>query len=185
MRPQLSSESYNQGEFFKYELEDLVSKDNPLRLLSDRIDWNKLETSFLDLYRKSQGRPGVSIRLLLGLQIIKYTNNTSDEFVLKHFSETPVWQYFCGFRYFEHRKPCDATTLVKFRQKIGEEGINLLLAETVRIGKLEEIFKNSDLDRIHVDTTVQEKNITYPHDVKHLVKIHRRLLKALLKKNSS
>ncbi len=163
----------------------MVPKSHPLRLLSDRINWDELEGKFLPLYSPNNGRPGISIRTLIGLQLLKYIENESDEKAVKRLSENAPWQYFCGKRYYECKKCCDATTLVKFRQKIGEEGLNILLAETVRIGKSEKIFKSKDLDKIHVDTTVQEKNITYPHDVKHLVKVHGKLLKALLKKKIS
>lgn len=36
-----------------------------------------------------------------------------------------------GWAYHEDRPPCDASTLIKFRQLLGEEGVKELLAQPV------------------------------------------------------
>lgn len=67
---------------------------------------------------------------------------------------------------FQHRLPCHPTTLVKWRQRIGEKGLEQLLSQTIDTAKRmallpEKLFKN-----VNVDTTVQEKSITFPTDTK-------------------
>jgi len=62
----------------------------------------------------------------------------------------------------------NATELVYFRKRIGTEGARLVLEESIRI--------NHDYDQesggtVYIDSTVQEKNITYPTDAKLLKKI--------------
>lgn len=64
--------------------------------------------------------------------------------------------------------PCEASELVHFRNRIGEEGIELILKESIAIN-------NDDHDENNrtgfIDSTVQEKNITYPTDSKLAKKI--------------
>ena len=43
-------------------------------------------------------------------------------------SDAPRWQFFSGQSFYEDRLPCDAATLVKFRELLGEEGVEELLA---------------------------------------------------------
>jgi len=56
---------------------------------------------------------------------------------------------------------------VHFRHRIGEEGIELILMESIRVNG-----KDGKEDKGSVDTTVQEKNITYPTDSK----LHRKII---------
>lgn len=182
MKPEIQGEVNRQGELFKRELDELVPKNHPLRLLADKLEWERLEEEFSQLYCSNNGRPGVSVRMLIGLLMLKYIGNVSDDRAVEYLSESVVWQYFCGLRYFECKKYCDEATLVRFRQRIGEAGVTILLEETVRLGKRERLLVEEDVQRVHVDTTVQEKHITYPHDIKHLAKVHQKLLKGLRKK---
>jgi len=57
--------------------------------------------------------------------------------------------------------PCAASELVRFRKRIGEEGIEVILKESIRINS-----DDAGDDEVSVDTTVQEKNITFPTDAK-------------------
>ena len=60
--------------------------------------------------------------------------------------------------YYEDRQSCDATTLVKFRQLLGEEGVEELLAQTINVAV------ELKLIRVIVDSTVQHKAIAHPTD---------------------
>ena len=89
--------------------------------------------------------------------------------------ENAYYQYFCGGLEFMPKQPCDASELVHFRNRIGEEGMELILAESIRVNTDHD---NEDhFDTAFIDSTVQEKNITYPTDAK----LHKKIIKNVLK----
>src|SRR5690606_8148464 len=88
----------------------------------------------------------------------------SDEGVVQRWADTPRWQFFSGQSYYEDRQPCDATTLVKFRKLLGEDGVEELLAQTINVAVELKLIKPQELSRVIVDSTVQEKAIAHPTD---------------------
>jgi len=88
--------------------------------------------------------------------------NESDESAVDRWKENPYWQYFCGEVHFQHHWPFDPTELIKFRKRIGELGMERILKVSI------DLFERKEVQEKHVlvDTTVQEKNITYPTDTK-------------------
>jgi IS5 family transposase len=80
--------------------------------------------------------------------------------------ENPYWQQFCGMSDFQWELPCDPSDLVYFRGRIGEKGVALILAVSARMHG-----KRAKESEVIVDSTVQEKNITYPLDTKQYRKI--------------
>lgn len=156
-------------------LEDMLSHQHPLFQLSNKINWESFENAFSPLYCSTNGRPAHPIRLMCGLLILKHLRNVSDEMVVFQWSENAYYQYFCGGLEFMPKQPCDASELVHFRNRIGEEGMELILAESIRVNTDND---NEDhFDTAFIDSTVQEKNITYPTDSK----LHKKIIKNVLK----
>lgn len=139
-------------DFFRARLDHMIDLRHPLVVLASRMPWQHLEASVahlfsrkahtgvampdLDLFgeapppvarQSNAGRPRVALRTMIALLYVKHAFNLSDEAVVERWSETPRRQYFSGHSYFEERLPCDATTLVKFRRLLGEEGVEELL----------------------------------------------------------
>ena len=111
-------------------LEAMLSHEHPLFQLSNKINWKRFENAFSPLYCSNNGRPAHPIRLMYGLLILKHLRNVSDEMVVSQWSENTYYQYFCGGLEFMPKQPCDASELVHFRNRIGEEGMELILAES-------------------------------------------------------
>ena len=156
-------------------LEDMLSHEHPLFQLSNKINWERFENAFSPLYCSNNGRPAHPIRLMCGLLILKHLRNVSDEMMVSQWSENAYYQYFCGGLEFMPKQPCDASELVHFRNRIGEEGMELILAESIRVNTDHD---NEDhFDTAFIDSTVQEKNITYPTDAK----LHKKIIKNVLK----
>ena len=145
-------------------LEDMLSHQHPLFQLSNKINWECFEKAFSPLYCSTNGRPAHPIRLMCGLLILKHLRNVSDEMVVSQWSENAYYQYFCGGLEFMPKQPCDASKLVHFRNRIGEKGMELILAESIRVNTDHD--DEDHFDTAFIDSTVQEKNITYPTDAK-------------------
>lgn len=156
----------------------LLSHEHPLYQLAEAIDWTRFESEFGSLYAEDVGRPGLSMRLMVGLHYLKYLFDESDETVVEKFIENPYWQFFCGRTYFEHEIPCHPTSLVKWRGRIGASGMEKLLTETLSTAKREQALRASEIKRVHVDTTVQEKAVAFPTDARLYHKARRALVRA-------
>ena len=65
----------------------------------------------------------------------------------------------------------------RFRQRIGESGCELILQATVAAGLNSNTIKPAHLKRVTVDTTVQEKAVSFPTDSKLLNRSRVRLVK--------
>ena len=147
-------------------LKDILDKKHALYQLADRLNWDSLIEGFGAYYSDGPGRPEVPIRIIVGLHYLKYLENESDESVVEKFCENPYWQYFCGLETFQHKLPCHPTTLVKWRKRVGEKGVEKLLSHTIDTAKSEALLPEKLLKNVNVDTTVQEKSITFPTDTK-------------------
>lgn len=75
------------------------------------------------------------------------------------------------------RLPIDPSSLSRFRQRIGEPGCEKLLAESIQAGLTSGTVKERGFKRVTVDTSVQEKAITFPTDSKLLNRSRERLVK--------
>lgn len=154
-------------------LSDQLDQKHPLYILSNRINWSIFEEAFKIYYSEKMGKPSKPIRLMVSLLILKHLRNLSDENLVEQWSENVYFQYFSGEPQFRPGLPCVSTELVAFRQRIGEPGAELILKESIRINKPEEKDKEDGSPplALSLDTTVQEKNITYPTDDKLYKKI--------------
>jgi IS5 family transposase len=153
-------------QLFQSRLENMVNPDHALCHLADLIQWQRFDESFAPLYCQDNGAPALPTRLMVGLFYLKYTTNLSDEALVERWLENPYWQYFCGETHFQTDFPCDPTSLGNWRRRIGEEKLKLLIEETIRVAVEKKFVTQKELSQVVVDTTVQEKNITFPTDAK-------------------
>jgi IS5 family transposase len=190
-------------DFFRSRIDQMIDLRHPLAVLASRMPWQQIEASVshlfvrkaragvtmpdLDLFgeapavvgRKSNaGRPRVPLRIMISLLYLKHAFNESDEGVVQRWRDTPRWQYFSGLAYYEDRLPCDATTLVKFRQLLGEEGVEELLAQTINVAVELQLIQRQALKQVIVDSTVQHKAIAHPTDSKLLETARVKLVEA-------
>lgn len=155
-----ATQKHKQGNLLYPDLLDQLNPKHPLLQLASVIPWSELEESFLPLYSK-KGRPAKPVRLMVGLLLLKQIENLSDERVVEAWVQNPYYQSFCGMQCFQWKFPCEPSDLVHFRKRIGEKGVEKILNISIKL------HGEAALERhIVIDTTVQEKNITFPTDTK-------------------
>ena len=159
------------------ELVEVVNRQHSLVRLADEVDWARFGEAFGVTYAEGVGRPGVPTRLMVALHYLTYAFDLSDEQVLAGWLENPYWQYLSGMKFFEHRLPIDASSMTRWRKRIGEAGAQELLTETIEAGLRLKLVKVSQLQRVNVDTTVQEKHVRFPTDARLYQRARERLVK--------
>jgi IS5 family transposase len=178
------------ADFFRARIDEMINLNDPLAVLTTRLPWTQIEASLAAKFERrvragqllegqdmfgptavlagggtsSAGRPKLPIRLMASLLYLKHSFNLSDEELVVRWSENVLWQFFSGMGYFEHRLPCDATQIGRFRRDLGEDGMEQLLKATIDTAVAMKAVKPKDLERVIVDTTVQEKAIAHPVD---------------------
>ena len=159
-------------DFFRARIDQMIDLRHPLAVLASRMPWQEIEARVAHLFvRKAHagvampdldlfgekpprqvsgskaGRPRIALRVMISLLYLKHAFNESDEGVVSRWADTPRWQFFSGQSYYEDRLPCDATTLVKFRKLLGEEGVEELLAQTINVAVELKLIKPQELSR--------------------------------------
>jgi len=147
-------------QFLAPTLREMCNPKEPLYQLAEKIDWQSIEGELSPLYADF-GRPAKPIRLMVGLHLLKHMYNLGDETVVKTWVRDPYFQFFTGENVFQWKVPLEPSDMVHFRKRVGEKGIEQILALTIKVHG-----KKAEETEVIIDTTVQEKNITHPTDVK-------------------
>lgn len=175
-RPSPQTQADETGDLFRSRLDNMIDMRHPLVTLAGKINWSALEIAWgARTQPAGAGNPALPVRLIAGLLYLKHMHNLSDEAVCARWLENPYWQFFTGEVWFQTRFPCDPSSLTRYRKRLGEAGLEELLSLTVETGKAMKAVSTRDLQRVIVDSTVQEKAVAYPTDSR-LLEIARRKL---------
>lgn len=160
-----------------------LNPKNHLFKIANTIDWNSLSGKMAKFYCPNNGRPSKPSRLKIGLLILKHLyNNASDSETINLLKENIYAQYLCNIHLEEifrktvrddEKEIIDSSTLSKFREKIGVEGVRIIEQEIFQCLKRAKLLKGR---KLILDTTVVPSNITYPTDVSLLEKLRRKTL---------
>jgi len=166
-----NSPNQSQSTFLYQGLKEILNPKEPLYQLSDKMPWGEMEKEF-EKYYVNFGRSAKPIRLMVSLLLLKQIYNLGDETVVESWVQNPYWQYFSGYTMFQWKFPIEPTDLVHFRKRIGKKGIEKIFKISIDLHG-----KKSKENEVVIDTTVQEKNITYPTDVK----LHKKIIDKCVK----
>ena len=165
-------------DLFRTELVNLIDHRHELVRLAELIDWQAFADEWSPQFVSTTGRPALPTRLMAALLYLKHVYALSDEDTVERWSENPYWQHFSAERYFQHALPCDPSSLVRWRQRIGEAGCEWLLAQSIAAATRGRVIKRASLDEVVLDTTVQPKAIAHPTDSRLLNRAREQLVHA-------
>src|SRR6266853_1561246 len=130
MRPRVKPQDSGTEDLFRSKLRNIINLQHELVQLGELLDWARLE-AHLAPYYKEEGRPGLPIRAVVGLHLLKHIEGLSDEAVCARWERDPYMQYFCGEEYFQHAFPLERSGMTHFRNRVGEQALETLLQETL------------------------------------------------------
>jgi len=174
MKPKKTNSA--QSELFMNRLSHQLNPKDPLFILSSQINWAAFEEVFGSQYTDGPGQPPKPIRLMVGLMMLQHMYGLSDEQVVSQWVQNPYWQYFCGFDYLQWGLPSDPSSMTRWRNRLGEEGLEKILSETIVTAVKTDTVAKKDLKKVIADTTVMEKNISFPTDTKLLNRAREQLV---------
>jgi len=157
-------------------LVDFIDMKNPLVRLADSMQWEIFEEHWRSLYSSAGGPMASSGRRVAGLLMLKHMEALSDERLMEVWVTNPYFQYFCGETHFQHRPPVDPTSLIKWRHRLGEQGMEWLLTTVVESAADSGVVDRSSFAHVSIDSTVMEKNIVFPTDSGLLEKLRAKLV---------
>lgn len=150
------SRAAEQDDLLRPRLMDMIDPRHELVKLTALIDWEFFEREWAGFFPSTTGRPATSPRLVAGLMYLQHAFKLSDEAVVARWVENPCYQHFTGETFFQHRFPIDPSSLVRWRKRIGEEGVEWLLTKTIEAGRSSGTITDNSLKRVAVDTTVMD-----------------------------
>ncbi|QCO54646.1 IS5 family transposase [Pseudorhodobacter turbinis] len=155
-----------QDDLLRPRLVEMIDPRHELVKLTALIDWEVFEREWSGFFPSATGRPATSPRLVAGLLYLQHAYRLSDEAVVARWVENPYYQHLTGETFFQHRPPINPSSLTRWRNRIGEEGVEWLLTQTIEAGRKSGAIDDASLKRVAVDTTVMEKNIAHPTDAR-------------------
>lgn len=161
------------ADFFRARLDTMIDLRHPMAVLATKMPWPAIEAALApvlahkdrqghpvdgaDLFgttaqlagagRSNAGRPRLPVRLMVALLYLKHAFDLSDEQLVERWSENVVWQFFSGMDYYQHKLPCDATQIGRFRRVLGEVGVEQLLKTTIEAAVAIKAVKPIEFER--------------------------------------
>ena len=105
--------------------------------LADLVPWGLAEQIYHADLCGDMGAPIVPSRVALGALIIKERLGLTDRETVQTIRENPFLQYFIGQAEFSQRRPFDASLMVDFRKRFGEDGMQQI-AEAIAMASLQQ-----------------------------------------------
>ena len=114
-----------------------LDAENRWVVLARLVPWDLAERIYHQGLCEDFGAPIVPSRVALGALIIKERLGLTDRETVEAIRENPYLQFFIGLEEFTQDKPFDASLMVDFRKRIGEEGMQRI-GEAIALASLRE-----------------------------------------------
>jgi len=145
----------------------LSNPTHDLIILRHIVPWQPIIDGLVPFYNRHKGRIGCALRTLSAVSILARLYDLSDRKVLEHIQENRYMQYVCQVPDPTLRTFLHPSTLCRFRQRVGPEGISEMENQVFTCLKRAHVI---DASMMLTDTTVLNSPIHYPTDVRLLYK---------------
>lgn len=150
--------------------------------LARLVPWQLAEEIYHEDLCEDFGAPIVPSRTALGALLVKERCGLTDRETVEAIQENPYLQFFIGLEEFTQEKPFDASLMVDFRKRFGEEGMQRI-SEAIALASLPEDTKENQNDdqgetprtdsptttanrgKLLADATCAPADMRYPTDV--------------------
>ena len=120
-------------DLFRSRLENIIDMGHLLVRLGAAIDWAFFDDAY-DAFYSEEGRPGIPTRMMVGVHILKHMFDLSDEGVCERWVYDPYFQYFCGEEYFQFELSIERSSMTRWRDRIGPQGLEKVFQESLARG---------------------------------------------------
>jgi hypothetical protein len=156
-----------------------LDPDNRWVALARLVPWELAEEIYHADLCQDSGQPIIPARVALGALLIKERQGLTDRETVETIAENPYMQFFLGREEFTQEPLFDASLMVDFRKRFGEEGMQRM-AEAIALASLKkpeaespetESEETDDSDppandgQLIADATCAPADIRYPTDV--------------------
>jgi transposase, IS5 family len=121
----------SEGDLFGHPLREQINLKHALVRLADLINRDRPGASMSASLVSHKGRPATSARLVAGLLYLQHAFDLSGGEVVRQWAEDPYWQVFTGETFLRTEPPIDPSSLTRWRKRLGEAGVEELLAGTI------------------------------------------------------
>jgi len=112
-----------------------LDPENRWVALARLVPWELAEEIYHAELCEDSGQPIVPARVALGALLIKERLGLTDRETVETIQENPYMQFFLGMEEFSQERPFDASLMVDFRKRFGEDGIQRM-AEAIALAAL-------------------------------------------------
>lgn len=148
-----------QGNFFDKEIFKKIPQKNILVKINKVVDFGRIGKSLEGYYDRYQGRPSYPIEMMVKALFLEMYYNLSDREIERQLRYNYLYRWFLGLSFYE-REP-DATSLVRFRVRIGEEGARKIFEGIVEQAKESGVLigKVKSVDATHIEANAGKVNV--------------------------
>ena len=158
-----------------------LDPENRWVALARLVPWELAEEIYHEKLCEDFGQPIVPARVALGALLVKERLGLTDRETVETIQENPYLQFFLGREEFSQDRPFDASLMVDFRKRFGEDGMQRMAeaialasfpktplpqAETESQPQLEDDSEQcANQGKLIADATCAPADIRYPTDV--------------------
>jgi IS5 family transposase len=133
---------------FRQPLSERLNPKHELVLLGDAMDWSEIERSFSAHCVGTTGILALAPRLVAGPLYLQHAYDCSDDIVANTWVGNPYWQFFTGKTYLQIESLIDSSSLMRWRKRIGEEGVETMLMAAIEAARKLGLLKAASADRV-------------------------------------